>query len=275
MAATTEPTRPRPPRAGLLPVSRAADILQDPHRSAQRRYQAYVRARHRFWEAFPGARYVRLPTPGTDFECGLHAIRLSMQHQHGTAAPRTGVGMEIGIETGTRTGTGTGSEETAATGPELPTTKQMPVPTLDELRAAFHSTTLAPRNAAAGLRNTSHFSADQLAAVFAEWGRQWQEQQQQQQHWHLGNSGDDDDGCDGDDGDRVKRLRFHLGYVADDDGMPVMMNTPEVETGEVGPGIVRVWVYNDGMALRGGVGHFEGLRRPVEGDFDVAGACFW
>jgi len=43
-----------------------------------------------------------------------------------------------------------------------------------------------------------------------------------------------------------------------------MMNTPDVETGEVGEDIVRVWVWNDGGSLRGGLGHFEGIRRPTE-----------
>jgi hypothetical protein len=44
-----------------------------------------------------------------------------------------------------------------------------------------------------------------------------------------------------------------------------MMNTPEVETEEVGEGIVRVWIWNDGDSLRPrGIGHFEGIRRPSE-----------
>jgi hypothetical protein len=54
-------------------------------------------------------------------------------------------------------------------------------------------------------------------------------------------------------------------------GWPVMMNTPEVDTGEVGEGIVRVWVWNDGGSLRGGVGHFEGMRRPTERELELMG----
>ena len=187
-------------------VSHATDILLDPVRSAQRRYQAYVRARQRFWQAFPGGAFVRLPTPGTDLECGLHALRLSMQHQH----------------------------QHEAAGP-TDAAQRVAVPTLAELRAAFRSSAVAPGNAAAGLDNEAWFSADQLAAVFAEWGRR-------------------------------RGLRCQLGYVvAGEEGLPVMMSTPEVDTGEEGgpgTGIVRVWVWNDGWSLRGGVGHFEGIRRP-------------
>jgi hypothetical protein len=110
------------------------------------------------------------------------------------------------------------------------------IPTLAELRHVYRTGAVARENAAAGMDNDSWFTADQLAAVFAEWGRRY-----------LDGSG----------------VRCQMGYVADD-GVPVMMNTPWVDTGDVGEGIVRVWVYNDGWSLRGGVGHFEGLRRPTE-----------
>lgn len=185
-----------------LPVSRATDILLDPARSTAPRYTAYRHARARFWEAFPAGRYTRLPTPGTNLECGLHALRLSMRHQLPTLAP----------------------------------------PTLGELRAVFAGPAVARRNAGAAMDNDTYFTADQLAAVFSEWGRR-----------RLG-------------------LRCQLGYVSDGagdddyDGVPVMMNTPEVDTAEEGgldEGIARVWVYNDGWSLRGGVGHFEGIRRPT------------
>ncbi|KAK4240363.1 hypothetical protein C8A03DRAFT_31498 [Achaetomium macrosporum] len=196
-----------------LPVAQATDILLDPHKASLRRYQAYIRARHRFWEAFPGGLYTRLPTPGTDFECGFHALRLSMLHQL----------RDSSSSSDEATGTGDG--------------KGIRIPTLEELRKVFHGDTVARENESVGMENETWFTADQLAAVFSEWGRRF-----------LGEQG----------------VRCQLGYVADDSGgMPVMMNTPWVETGETGEGIVRVWVYNDGLSLRGGVGHFEGLRRPT------------
>ncbi|KAL2138053.1 hypothetical protein VTI28DRAFT_7567 [Corynascus sepedonium] len=62
--------------------------------------------------------------------------------------------------------------------------------------------------------NGSWFTADQLAAVFAEWGRRF-----------------------------LVGKRCQMGWVMDRDeevgveGWPVMMNTPDVETGEVGEDI--------------------------------------
>ena len=120
----------------------------------------------------------------------------------------------------------------------------MRIPTLPQLREVFASTAVGRENANVGMGNGAWFTADQLAAVFAEWGRRFLE----------GN------------------IRCQMGWVMDRDeeigveGWPVMMNTPDVETGEVGEGIVRVWVWNDGASLSGGVGHFEGVRRPTEGE---------
>jgi hypothetical protein len=181
--------------------------------STQPRYRAYRVARARFWEAFPEGRYVRLPTPGSNLECGFHALRLSMMQQYrGT---------------------------------------DLRLPTLEELRGVFFSGDVAGRNGDAAMDNEVWFTADQLAAVFSEWGRRYLS---------------DDGGL---------TLRCQLGYVSGDgtgttedeyDGVPVMMNTPDVDTAEEGgleKGIVRVWVYNDGASLRGGVGHFEGIRRPI------------
>lgn len=80
------------------------------------------------------------------------------------------------------------------------------------------------------------FTADQLAAVFAEWGKR-------------------------------EGIKCQLGYVSEDaDGLPVMMSTAEVDTDDVGEEIVRVWVWNDGGSMSGQIGHFEGLRRPTEQD---------
>jgi hypothetical protein len=107
----------------------------------------------------------------------------------------------------------------------------------------YESEVVQAENATVGMGNGSWFTADQLAAVFAGWGRKF-----------LGGQG----------------VRCQMGWVMERDeevgveGWPVMMNTPEVDTGEVGEGIVRVWVWNDGGSLRGGVGHFEGIRRPSE-----------
>lgn len=204
----------------LLPISRATDLALDPVKSTLPRYRAYLRARHRFWDAFPdGGAFVRLPTPGTDLECGFHALRLSMRHQHSSGHTSTGEGRA-----------------------------EVRIPTLDELRLVYRTGAVARENEMAGLENGSWFTADQLAAVFAEWGRRFL------------NGGDSE-------GPEVK---CQMGYVADD-GMPIMMNTPWVETGEVSEGIVRVWVYNDGESLRGGVGHFEGVRRPTSKELAVEG----
>ncbi|KAK3307600.1 uncharacterized protein B0T15DRAFT_183758 [Chaetomium strumarium] len=205
---------------GALSVAQAADILLDSHKASLPRYQAYVRARHRFWEAFPGGLYTRLPTPGTDLECGFHALRLSMLHQ---------------LSSSSSSSSSSRSDETAA---GIVDRKGIRIPTLEELREVFRGDTVARENERVGMANETWFTADQLAAVFSEWGRRF-----------LG----DQEG-----------LRCQLGYVTHDSGgMPVMMNTPWVETGETGEGILRVWVYNDGLSLRGGVGHFEGLRRPT------------
>ncbi|KAL2148565.1 hypothetical protein VTH82DRAFT_2119 [Thermothelomyces myriococcoides] len=213
-----------------MPVSRAVDIAPDP-RSALPRYAAYLRARHRFWEAFPDdGRYVRLPTPGTDLECGFHALILSMRHQLG----------------------GGGGGGDAGDGGEVR------IPTLEELRAVYHSAVVQAENAGAGMANASWFTADQLAAVFAEWGRRFL----------CGGDGDGDG--DSGAGEQRRRWRCQMGWVTDRDeelgleGWPVMMNTPDVETGEVGEDIVRVWVWNDGGSLRGGIGHFEAIRRPTQ-----------
>lgn len=189
----------------MPPVSHAPDILLSP-KSSLPRYAAYLRARHRFWDAFPAGQYTRLATPGTNLECGLYALILSMRHQHPAGAVR--------------------------------------IPTVGELRAVFRSLSMAGvvgSGVGVGDAEGGWFTADQLAAVFSEWGRRF-----------LGGEG----------------KRAQMGWVMDPDGegeegWPVMMNTPDVETGEVGDGIVRVWVWNDGMSLKGGVGHFEGVRRPT------------
>ncbi|KAH6855666.1 hypothetical protein B0I37DRAFT_424272 [Chaetomium sp. MPI-CAGE-AT-0009] len=218
------PPPPKPPTP-LLPVtvSLARDILPTPSASL-RRCAAYLRARHRFWEAFPRGRYTRLPTPGTDLECGLHALVLSARYQVGQLA----VEGEGGVE---GKGGGRGKEG-----------GRVRLPTLEELRAVYESEVVQGENANVGMGNGNWFTADQLAAVFAGWGRRF--------------------GAGG--------VRCQMGWVMERDeevgveGWPVMMNTPEVDTGEVGEGIVRVWVWNDGGSLRGGVGHFEGIRRPSE-----------
>ncbi|KAL2024625.1 hypothetical protein VTK56DRAFT_7668 [Thermocarpiscus australiensis] len=201
--ATTPPPSPGRSQHRRLPVSHATDIVDtilktDPSLQRASSYRAQFRARARFWQAFPGGAYVRLPTPGTDLECGFHALRQSMQHHH---------------------------QQTI----HCP----VPVPRLEELRSVFRSRAMAQRNADAGMDNDNNFSADQLAAVFSEWGR------------------------------RRHGLRCQLGYVSASDGMPVMMGTPYVETDEDGADIVRVWVYNTGSSLTGEMGHFEGIRRPT------------
>lgn len=101
--------------------------------------------------------------------------------------------------------------------------------------------------------NTDNLSGDQLAAVFSEWVRE-----------HL------------------LGMRGQLGYLSEVEGweygegydggreVPVMMDTGDVKTeegeGEEGD-IIRVWVWNDGRWMEGGMGHWEGVRglREEEG----------
>lgn len=52
-----------------------------------------------------------------------------------------------------------------------------------------------------------------------------------------------------------------MGYISDD-GVPVLVNTATVTADDEGEGVVRIWVYNDGEELRGGIGHWEGIRSP-------------
>ena len=105
--------------------------------------------------------------------------------------------------------------------------------TMVELRGAFASVQLRARSAAVGMDNTDNLSADQLAMVFGAWGDE-------------------------------RGLRCQLGYIADD-GVPVLINTATVTTNDNDERIVRVWVYNNGLSLMGLMGHFEGIRRPIEG----------
>jgi hypothetical protein len=209
----------------LLPVSRAPDILLDPSKSPLPRYAAYRRARARFWEAFPGGLFTRLPTPSTGLDGGYYALILSMEHQ---------------LPPGTR------------------------IPTLGELRAVFRGGEVARASEDVGLLNGRRegdaglFTADQLAAVFAAWGRRYLNQPGQ------------------------GRVRCQLGWITNpveeegEKGWPAMMNTPEVETGQEGEGIVRVWIWNDGISLKGpfqkagGFGHFEGIRRPSAREVEEA-----
>jgi len=179
---------PNPLHTSGLPCHQASDILLDPLRAALPRSRAYIHARNRFWMVFPSGRYIRLPTPGTNLECGFHALRLSIAEQ----------------------------------------SPSLRVPTLEELRRVFASQ--EAENAAAGMVNTDNFSADQLGAVFSSWGE-------------------------------GQGVRCQLGYVADD-GVPVLINTASVTADDADPGVVRVWVYNDGAALRGLMGHFEGITKP-------------
>ncbi|KAK4449944.1 hypothetical protein QBC34DRAFT_85867 [Podospora aff. communis PSN243] len=59
---------------------RATDILLHPSRYPPR-YRFHHLARSHFWNAFPSGTYTRIPTPGTDLECGFHALRLSIEVQ--------------------------------------------------------------------------------------------------------------------------------------------------------------------------------------------------
>jgi len=149
---------------------------------------------------------MRIPTGGTlTLECGLHALRLSIQHQ-------------------------------------LP--HILPVPTVEELRSVYESSeTIRIGNELTGMGNENWFTVDQLGVVFTEWGRQ---------------------------AVKGRRVRCQLGYVAEGE-WPVLLGTPEVgvgeeegESNEEKGEIVRVWVWNDGLSLAGGVGHFEGMKRPIE-----------
>ncbi|KAG7286971.1 hypothetical protein NEMBOFW57_006471 [Staphylotrichum longicolle] len=146
----------------MPPVSHAPDILLSP-KSSLPRYAAYLRARHRFWDAFPAGQYTASRRPAPTSTPG----RGRADPDRGRAARRV---PEPVHGRRRRSGVGVGDAE------------------------------------------GGWFTADQLAAVFSEWGRQF-----------LGGEG----------------KRAQMGWVMDPDGegeegWPVMMNTPDVETGEVG-----------------------------------------
>ncbi|KAK3353630.1 hypothetical protein B0T25DRAFT_608050 [Lasiosphaeria hispida] len=115
---------------------------------------------------------------------------------------------------------------------------RLPTPGTD-LECAFHALRIsmahqaAPRCLAIPTLAELRGVVDQLGAVFGEWGA-------------------------------GKGVGCQLGY-ASDEGRPVLINTATVTAGDEDPGVVRVWVYNDGVSLRGGMGHYEGIR-AVEGD---------
>ncbi|KAL2256283.1 hypothetical protein VTK26DRAFT_1899 [Humicola hyalothermophila] len=243
-------------------ISTATDILarlanpqdNDDDPTPPRRYAAYVRARHRFWEAFPGGRYARVPTPGADLECGLYAVRLSMAHQCrrlGESGGGGGVGSGNGNESSQEPvrgrAEGYGGERRQLGMEGKGGGAKVRIPELAELRAVARDVMSEMMGVDGGggdvadevkrMMGSEHggwFTADQLAAVFAEWGRR-------------------------------EGVKCQLGYVSEDiGGLPVMMSTKDVDTDDVGEDIVRVWVWNDGASMTGGVGHFEGLRRPTE-----------
>jgi hypothetical protein len=60
----------------------------------------------------------------------------------------------------------------------------------------------------------------------------------------------------------VEGVKCQMGYVSGDDRVPVLINTRSVTGEDKGEDVVRVWVYNDGAALMGLMGHFEGIKRP-------------
>ncbi|KAK0665121.1 hypothetical protein QBC41DRAFT_367764 [Cercophora samala] len=80
--AATKPTR------SSRGVSRATDVLLSPTKSTLPRYRAYTHARNRFFSAFPpDGRFVRIHTPSDKLLCGLHAIVISLRHQHPGLSP--------------------------------------------------------------------------------------------------------------------------------------------------------------------------------------------
>ncbi|KAK3994894.1 hypothetical protein QBC44DRAFT_235063 [Cladorrhinum sp. PSN332] len=99
--------------------------------------------------------------------------------------------------------------------------------------------------------STDNLTGDQLAAVFAEWVRMYMP---------------------------GGRKRGQLGYLSEVEGwdygagegekqegreVPVMMDTADVkveEEEEEGGDIVRIWVWNDGRWVNGGMGHWEGIK---------------
>ncbi len=220
-------------------IHQAYDILSDPAQASLPRSRAYVKARNRFWAAFPpSGRYQRLHTSGGDLECAFHALRISVAEQRGylpsyqvgssPSPPQSRSGDESSAVVSTVEGTGTGTGPVTETETPQEVEKELlPIPTLASLRGIF--TSMSQQNSAFGMFNTNNFSADQLAAVFAEWGAE-------------------------------RGLRCQLGYVADD-GVPVLVNTARVTTDDEGDDVVRVWVYNDGASLRGEMGHYEGISR--------------
>ncbi|KAK0712229.1 hypothetical protein B0T21DRAFT_297622 [Apiosordaria backusii] len=121
-----------------------------------------------------------------------------------------------------------------------------PSPTLEDLLSICRS---------CGFDNEGNLSGDQLSLVFSVWGEKT-----------VFNEGEG-------------RRRCQLGYLSRYNGpgweeeakrgedVPVMMGTREVNTdeeeGEKGD-ILRLWVWNDGGWVRGGMGHWEGIRRVDE-----------
>ncbi|KAK4142353.1 uncharacterized protein C8A04DRAFT_29979 [Dichotomopilus funicola] len=235
--------------------SRAIDILPTP-RSSLPRYAAYVRARHRFWDHFPSGAYTRVPTPGTDLECGFYALIISME-------------LQLDYVLSSSSSSSSSSEQQQTTQSSEGLRQRIRVPTTKELREVYASSAVREENERVGMGNGSWFTADQLAAVFAEWGRKF---------LNVVEEEEEEDGTAGDEATAGgTKIRCQMGWVMDRDeevgveGWPVMMNTPDVDTGETGEGIVRVWVWNDGGSLRGGVGHFEGLRRVTVEEGEAMG----
>lgn len=102
------------------------------------------------------------------------------------------------------------------------------VPSLDELREAFQS--MEEDNKAVGMDqgNTDNFSVDQLGGAVSRWAAK-------------------------------RGVKCQLGYVSEGK-RAVLVNTNEVTAYQ--PGVKRVWVWIDEASLYGGIGHYEGLKRP-------------
>ncbi|KAK4159764.1 hypothetical protein QBC43DRAFT_246769, partial [Cladorrhinum sp. PSN259] len=121
-----------------------------------------------------------------------------------------------------------------------------PVPALSQLQDIFERQKKEFRELT-GMDNEGDLTGDQLASVFAEWVRVYFEGRKRGQLGYLS---------------VVEEWEY--GDEENENGreVPVMMDTGEVSVEEEErEDIVRVWVWNDGGWVGGGMGHWEGVKR--------------
>ncbi|KAK4226186.1 hypothetical protein QBC38DRAFT_236460 [Podospora fimiseda] len=115
----------------------------------------------------------------------------------------------------------------------------IPIPTLKQLHSIILQQAKEHEKLIGLTYEKSNLTGDQLSACFSEWVRIY-----------------------------IPGKRGQLGWVSEvEQGkgeIPVMMDTKEVKVEEEGnekEDIIRVWVWNDGGWVNGGMGHWEGIKR--------------